>query len=299
MSPISGKNFSLTMINMGFKSVGPWWNYKNIISPFYRLYYIEGGHGRVYINNEVFDLEPGDLFLIPKFAFHCYECDKQMDHYYFGFFDDYEIPGGIPSPLEMKRKVKANALDVALIKHYLEINPNRELQVIDPQKYGNGSELYRQLSRDNFSDALRIESEGILLQLFSHFINERCLKNGIIVNGNKNMQPVIKYIFKNLGKRISVTELADMMCLSTDHFSKVFKKIIGMTPSEYIQMKRIERAEALLLTSNMNITQIAESIGFSSPAQFSRLFVKATHYTPSKYRSKQLNLMARRKDLAD
>lgn len=40
------KTFSLSMIYTGFKRVGSWWNYKNVISPFYRLYYIEKGCGK-------------------------------------------------------------------------------------------------------------------------------------------------------------------------------------------------------------------------------------------------------------
>ena len=75
----------------------------------------------------------------------------------------------------------------------------------------------------------------------------------------------VQYVNKNLDKHISIIELADLMFITPDHFSKVFKKIIGIPPCEYIQMKRIERAQALLLTTNMSIMQIAESVGILQP----------------------------------
>lgn len=51
MAVTVSNTYSLSMIYAGFKRVGTWWNYKNVISPFYRLYYIEKGNGKVYINN--------------------------------------------------------------------------------------------------------------------------------------------------------------------------------------------------------------------------------------------------------
>ena len=104
------------------------------------------------------------------------------------------------------------------------------------------------------------------------------------------MDVVVQYVNKNLDKRISVLDLAELMYLTPDHFSKVFKRIMGMSPCEYIQMKRIERAQALLLTSNMSIMQVAESVGICSPSQFTRLFTKIARCSPKEYRTKQLNV---------
>ena len=79
------------------------------------------------------------------------------------------------------------------------------------------------------------------------------------------------------------------MCITPDHFSKVFKRIIGMPPCEYIQMKRIERAQTLLLTSHMSIIEIAEKVGITNLSQFSRLFSKMVRCSPREYRVKQFN----------
>lgn len=297
MNATNDKSLSLALINIGFKRVGSWWNYKNVISPFYRLYYIEAGHARVTINDQVYDLTPGTLFLIPKFAFHSYSCEGSMDHYYMAFFDDMDNSPGIPNPYQMLHSIKAQPADPYLVKRLYEINPNRELNNTDPKEYGSDRSIYeRKYLGQTLLGAASVESNGILLQLFSRFISERCLHGNVQpVSGYKNMKSVVEYIHENLERHINISELAGIMCLSADHFSKVFKKVMGITPSEYIITRRIERAEALLLTSNMNISQIALCIGISNPAQFTRLFTKATHYTPREFRLKhnQMKEMSR------
>ena len=85
MAVTVSNTYSLSMIYAGFKRVGTWWNYKNVISPFYRLYYIEKGNGKVYINNISYELTPGTLFLIPKFTFHSYESESDGTSYGLGF----------------------------------------------------------------------------------------------------------------------------------------------------------------------------------------------------------------------
>jgi transcriptional regulator GlxA family with amidase domain len=99
-----------------------------------------------------------------------------------------------------------------------------------------------------------------------------------------NILPILLYIQNNLKRDIKVEELADMACFSKDHFSKVFKSITGMAPCDFIIRKRIERAQFLLLTTELGQNEIIEQTGFKSASYFSRIFKKYTSYTPAKYR---------------
>lgn len=281
-------SYSLSMIYTGFKRVENWWNYKNVISPFYRLYYIEKGNGKVYINNMIYELTPGTLFLIPKFTFHSYQCDDYMDHYYICFFDDLAGNIGIADPSLMNLQVDASPIDSYLIKRYLDLNPDKSLPVADPQRYDNNRSIYEPCEQNlGFNTAQSIESNGMLLQLFSRFVTDACLKKASMNGLNKKLDIVVQYVNKNLDKHISVVDLADLIFLTPDHFAKIFKKVMGMSPCEYIQMKRIERAQALLITSNMNIMEIAENVGVCSPSQFTRLFTKIARCSPKEYRARQ------------
>ena len=291
MAVTVSNTYSLSMIYAGFKRVGTWWNYKNVISPFYRLYYIEKGNGKVYINNISYELTPGTLFLIPKFTFHSYECDDFMDHYYICFFDDLTGNAGIPNPMQMNLKVTAHSMDFDLVKRYLELNPYKHLMVSDPQRYDNDRMIYESHEEKiSFCTSRLMESNGILLQLFSRFVTEESVRKVTANTLYGKLDLAVQYVNKNLDKHISIIELADLMFITPDHFSKVFKKIIGIPPCEYIQMKRIERAQALLLTTNMSIMQIAESVGICNPSQFTRLFTKIAQCSPKEYRAMQLSV---------
>lgn len=282
-------NLSLSLLYAGFKRVETWWNFKDVISPFYRLYYIKEGEGRVYMNQTTYTLTAGQLFLIPKFIFHSYACDDYLDQYYICFFDDMLNGKGIPNPLLMNFQTQAGKLDLSLMERYLQLNPGKALASADPKQYDNDRLLYKKDSTQSLSHLPhKIESDGILLQLFSRFINEESLRIPATANSHEKLGQVIRHIEKNLSQRISVTELAGIMCVTSDHCSKIFKRTMGMSPCEYIQMKRIERAQTLLLTTQLPILRIAEKIGIGNLSQFSRLFSKVTQYSPREYRIMQL-----------
>lgn len=108
-------DLSLPLLYADHSRVESWWNYQDVISPFYRLYLITKGKGKVYINQKGYELLPGQLFLIPKFAFHSYECNDFMEHYYICFFDETTGGKGISNPMKMNLQVEATAMDYSLM----------------------------------------------------------------------------------------------------------------------------------------------------------------------------------------
>jgi AraC-like DNA-binding protein len=74
------------------------------------------------------------------------------------------------------------------------------------------------------------------------------------------------------------------MCISKDHFIRLFKKETGMTPVQYISQKKIEKAQLLLVTEEMPIKEIAFLLSYEDHSYFNRLFKKITGETPQEYR---------------
>ena len=100
----------------------------------------------------------------------------------------------------------------------------------------------------------------------------------------RRVKDAISYLVENIDKELTVTQLADISCLSTDHFSRVFKQTMGVRPLEYIHKRRMQRVKLLLLTTDMSMEQIARSTGFSSVRYLLRLFRKYTGQTLTGYR---------------
>ena len=92
------------------------------------------------------------------------------------------------------------------------------------------------------------------------------------------------YIDKNLKSKISVVELAKLVNLSEYYFIRLFERVKGVTPYQYLQIVRINRAKELLTGTKKSINEIAKCVGFSSCTRFSRSFLDITGTTPSLYR---------------
>ena len=93
------------------------------------------------------------------------------------------------------------------------------------------------------------------------------------------------YIHKNYGEeKLGLQEVARALRLSPYYLAHLFKSSEGKSVGEYIKEIRIARAKELLETSELSIIDIALEVGYSDPGYFSRLFRKATGYSPGRYR---------------
>jgi len=278
-------NIKQTLLFNSFDIVGDWWNFKEVISPFSRLYLITEGEGWVYHNNQEFHLTPGKLFLIPKFTFHSYKCKEMMAQYYMCFLDETTGGADMFDLLKFNFLVNARIEDYALFKRLNELNPHRRIINPDPATYDNKDTLHsfsQHLPEEKLSEI--IETQGIMLLLTSRFINDNCEENYTNQNLKKRLNKVTHYIDQHLNRKITLDDLANEVCLSADHLSNVFNDIMGIRPMEYINRKRIERAQMLLITTNLPISEIAEKVGVYSNTYFSTLFKKHTLCTPEEYK---------------
>jgi len=83
---------------------------------------------------------------------------------------------------------------------------------------------------------------------------------------------------------ISLDQLAAEACLSKFHFLRLFRTAFGLSPYQYIQHLRIEKARVLLADSVMPVADIADQLGFDNSQSFSRLFFQKTGVYPTQYR---------------
>lgn len=75
---------------------------------------------------------------------------------------------------------------------------------------------------------------------------------------------------------------------SRHHFVRVFRAVYGQTPGQYLSRRRIERAEVLLCTADLPVTEICTLVGFSSLGSFSSSFRRHTGLAPSEYRARHV-----------
>ena len=95
----------------------------------------------------------------------------------------------------------------------------------------------------------------------------------------------ISYIMLNLEKKLTVSSLAERANQNTDYFSRNFQHIVGDRPLDYIQSKRIEKAQYLIVTTQLTYSEIAQVTGFENVSYFSKTFKRLTGMSPRKYRN--------------
>jgi AraC-like DNA-binding protein len=284
---------TFTLMNVDHVSLGSQWNYKNIISPYFRLYYIDSGEGEISDISTRLKLEPGFLYLIPSFTLCNLSCRGHLGQFFTQFFE--ESTDGI-SLFENNRsvfKMKATEIDMLNFARLLEINPGRGINRSDNPRVYEKSLFYKEYqelnNRQNMSAF--IETHGILLQLISRFATPEIFKHKEISQVPVKILEVMNYIHLNLHTDLSVVSLAERVNQNPDYFSRLFQQHTGERPLKYIHGKRIERAQYLIVTTRMTYTEIAIQTGFENVFYFSRIFKKVTGVAPGKY--KKMNLISR------
>lgn len=99
-----------------------------------------------------------------------------------------------------------------------------------------------------------------------------------------HLKRVIGYIEKNYASAISLDELAKIAYMSSSYFCHYFRKEIGRPPIAFINEFRIEKAAKMLSETDLQISQIALSVGFDNYSYFIRKFREYKNVTPKEYR---------------
>jgi len=276
------ENLHLILLNIGYSELNANWNWKDVYSPFARLYYVKEGKAKTYINQKAYILEPGFLYLTPPFTLHNDECDSYFSLYYIHFYEKMVNQESVFDRYDFPVKIEATALDLLLIERLHILNPDRHLVNIDPKQYDNPP-TFSQFVAYNKKLPLHVflETQSILSCLMSRFLKDRTRK---ITDKDERIHKSLQYIHTHLNQNISITELADLSCVSEDHFIRMFKKQMLQTPVKYINAKKLEKAQLLLLTTDWSIRNIAWELSIDNISYFNKLFKQYVGKTPLEYR---------------
>jgi AraC-like DNA-binding protein len=272
----------LLTLNVGLANHHGDWNWKNVRSPFARLYYVTEGTAQIEMPSGVYTLTPHHLYFIPAYTKHSYICDSTFSHYYIHIYEDLQSEMSILEQWDYPMEVNACNTDLELVKRLCFINPFLKLPQSNPDAYDNHQTLISNLQlnqRRPFCD--KVESRGILFVLMSRFLKYATPKAEV---RDDRIQMSLNYIRKNIGSRLDINLLADKACMSKDHYIRVFKRETGETPNVYITKRKLEKAELSLVTTALPIKSIADSLGYDDYSYFNRIFKKNAGVTPLQYR---------------
>ena len=256
-------NVLLSVIEYGWEVHKAGSSYGPAERDYYILHFITKGKGRFVIGDKEYILKKGDCFLLPPKITTYYEADKKNPYtYYWVGFDGIEAKG-------------------LLEKTGLVIGDN---YVIHPKNYNLVFEMFSTFDVTTMNNlAIPYHLVGKLYLLFSEIMSDQSVENE---QKSNYVDLAINYINLNYAKNISIELLSRIVGVDRTHFYRLFKEATKISPKEYLSNLRIEKAKMLLCNSNMNIKEIALSVGFSNYLSFERVFKEKNGINPTIYRKK-------------
>ncbi|WP_377864746.1 bifunctional transcriptional activator/DNA repair enzyme AdaA [Bacillus sp. R86525] len=115
---------------------------------------------------------------------------------------------------------------------------------------------------------------------------KRCKPNGVTLPNEEWIDQIKEYIQNHYCDALTLDILAEMCHGSPYHLQRTFKKIVGISPIEYIQQCRITKATEYLSHTNQSIMEISIAVGIENPEYFATLLKKKIGFTPTEYRKK-------------
>ncbi|OMF27615.1 DNA-binding response regulator [Paenibacillus sp. FSL H8-0548] len=132
-------------------------------------------------------------------------------------------------------------------------------------------------------------SSGVTLAALQQQMESLCrdgadlVRRGTLSEGQTIIYKSMEYLSGQLGREVTVTECAAQVHLSASYFSILFKKVTGMTLTQYMTSERIRKAKAMLI-DGVPVQEIAFAVGYEERRYFSDMFKRSTGMTPSEFR---------------
>ena len=124
----------------------------------------------------------------------------------------------------------------------------------------------------------------MMTALLRYYCGSKNELDRMIYHNVMRLRPVITYIAEHYSEKIYIETLSDMITVSPDYFTKMFKDSIGRTPIDYINGLRINRAMQMLATTDISVNDISDGLGFSNSNYFHKIFKQYMDTSPAAYR---------------
>lgn len=260
------------------------------IHDFYEINIVLGGSGIHYVEDRIYHLRRGHVFVIPPRLRHGY--------YNCGGLEVFHILVSLRFLNRYRSELAAlpGYLPLFNIHPILRVNTNHSffLELSTGEIDSLQEQLYQLLSlKPNADGLLRDEQDLLLCTYGMRVIIMLCAayrrgladsdetfhpeKHGIIADS-------LQYIYENYNKKISAQALADQVYLSYSAYERLFRDTLGMTPTEFITDCRLTEAKHLLESTELSVTEIAHRVGFYDSSHFYRSFFRKNGVSPSQYR---------------
>lgn len=238
----------------------------------YLLIFCYDGQGQYRVGKQKGQLQSGQILFIPKGVSHVYQADKKRPwSIYWVHFDGSLVQAYMDN------------LGLELLQQDEEASP--VISITNWQSLLPDVHQLLQLQRQDLNVDKALLASHLLGKIFCHL---PLLKSDSPQDARFDIQSLQTYMRNNSHKTLTLKEMADFCGLSRFHFSKKFAQATGASPLQFFTQMKIKQAQYLLVESEQTIAQIANSLGYTDPYYFSRMFKKQTGLSPTHYKQQYI-----------
>ena len=235
------------------------------------MHYILEGGAVFHIDQELYEVQAGDLII----------ANRNELHAGYSTVVPYEASLLVFDPSDISRELgEKNLRFQSLVRGDATVRTMMASIFDEWQRQGVG---YRALCRARVTE--------LLVYLCRHYAVESVQPKDMVKRRRdlERLQPALDYIEQNYAERISVAQLAQLLCLSPDRLGHLFRDGVGQAPLQYINEIRLRKAMNLLQTEEYTVTEVAQAVGFFDYNHFGRLFRRRYGCTPNQARQSREN----------
>lgn len=255
----------LNLYQFGWERTDPCHAYGPHIRNHYLFHYVISGKGKLFANEEVYDIGPRQGFLIVPGQITTYRADEQEPWEYTWL----EFDG-----LRAHESIQAAGISGAK-PVYTAAGREAGQRLQDEMLY---------IVNHGDADPIHLIGHGFLFleQLAAcsatrRYFGERRLRDFY-------MREALSFIDQNYQNDISIEDIAAVCGLNRSYFGKIFRDTVGESPQEYLLHYRMARAAQLLKETKQPIGEIAPQVGYANQLHFSRAFKNVHGVSPREYR---------------
>ena len=264
------KVFEVIPIAFGHQKKDPRAWCKDRITGSFEIVFVLSGDSLITIQDKRYRVEPSQMVIIPPFVRHSIETSAQNPHDNFWlhfdiipFYKQQELLRSLIRGEEYCFSVGEKEI-VQRIFESLE----REMQSCEQGKFVMAALLIKQL-------LLHLARDG---QQGGHAFFVHCEEKHTL------LRAITQYMEEHIADSIQAQDICREFGLSRSGFYKLFRELVGMSPTDFLMRIRLRKAEIMLKAQNKTISQISDELGFSNPYYFSKCFKDSYKKSPKAYR---------------
>lgn len=240
----------------------------------YEIYYSISGGKQILIHNKLYDISPGDLFVINQYeSHHVSKVDMAHERIVISIHPEF------------LKSISSDKTDLSYCFTNRSENSNHKISLNKEQQQHFLYFINKIIATNGYgSDIIEYASFLELITLLNgiYIANNNLHVDDHSYKYNQQVQEIITYINENITEPITIDYLANHFYLSPSYICRIFKSATGTTINKYISARRITIAKSLL-ANGTNVNEVCEKCGFNDYTNFLKTFKNAVGISPKKY----------------